>query len=166
MNQTRELGKQIFVINYLQQMTNMAECLTWFALRDKIVNKLLSKYLNSIIGMHDHESKILFDRYNICHKIILNQELIHDEVTINELLNLCPDEHWRVMLNIEFILYEANDPNRNNLNMLYELKRNTFIAFKHCTGFANFRREVNIKSENIQSMLGEIYDEIQRRQEF
>lgn len=148
--------KQIFIPNYLTYMAMNPETMAWFALRDNIANMLLSKFL--ING--DNESSRLFDLFNVCHRILLNPELVYDHITIDRLLELCPTENWREILRLEIELYEPNDPERNQLDMLKELKRDTFVAFKTCRGFYDFRRNVMAGSDRIRSLLSDVYDEI------
>lgn len=148
--------KQMFVVNYMTQMVRMAENLAWFSLRDNVANMLLAKFLLN----DDNESMRIFERYNVCHRVVLNQELIYDHITVNRLLELCPTDEWRQIIELEFENYEANDPQNNRLDLLKELKRETFFAFRACRGFENFRTEVVGRTSRIASLLGEVYDEI------
>lgn len=154
MNRDQET-KNLFIINYLTQMSKLQEILAWFALKDKIINKVLDKYL---IGEHvDNESRRLFDRYNICNLIVNNEELIYDDVTVNRALDLSPNDNWRIILNLIFSNYEQNDPFGNGLDMLKELQRETFQKFRRCSGFQNFQDEV--RTDRILRLFEEVYDE-------
>lgn len=148
--------KQIFIANYMVYLARSQDNLAWFALRDNIANMLLSKFL---LG-GDNESSRIFDLYNVCHRILLNQELVYDHISVERLLELCPTENWREIVGLEIELYEANDPRRNQLDLLKDLKRETFLAFRNCEGFANFRRHVMTGSARIASLLSDVYNEI------
>lgn len=96
MAQEQAEARNLFTINYLEQMEKLDQCLTWFSLRDNVMSKILSKYFLS--ENIDNNSRILLNRYNICKNILLNPELVYDEVTTNELYQNCPSDDWRVIL--------------------------------------------------------------------
>lgn len=147
----------MFINNYVSKMISFSECLTWFILHDKIINKLVDKYFNEQ-DINENESKLLFDRYNMCNRILLNQELIFDEETVNQMLDLCPDETWRTSIQIDFDQYNPMDATRCRLDMLDQLRLFTFHNFRQSTGLERFRGDIH--SQKIQILLGEIYDDI------
>lgn len=158
MAQEQAEARNLFIINYLEQMEKLDQCLTWFSLRDNVMSRILAKYFLS--ENIDNNSRILLNRYNICKNILLNPELVYDEVTTNELYQNCPSDDWRVILELEFEQYDPLDPLNNTLDLLNELKRITFASFKECEGFARFRRDVMNRNDNVIALMSQTFDEI------
>lgn len=158
MTQEQAEARNLFILNYLEQMDKLDQCLTWFSLRDNVMSKILAKYFVS--ENVDNNSRILFDRYRVCKNILLNPELIYDDLTVNELYQNCPTDDWKVILELEFEQYDPLDPTNNTLDLLNELKRITFIAFKECEGFARFRRDVMNRSDSVIALMSQTFDEI------
>lgn len=155
MNRDRALIN-IYIQNYLTQMSRLQDILAWFALKDKIVNMVMNKYLSC--EFIDNESRRLFERYNLCNRILLNEELIFDDETVHQMLDLCPNENWRITLNILFDHFEPNNP-YSNLELLKELQEETFQRFRLCTGFLRFHEEIRLRTNRILELFEEVYNE-------
>lgn len=155
MNRDRALIN-IYTNNYLTQMSRLQDVLAWFALKDRIVNKVLGKYLSG--DFVDNESRRLFERYNVCNQILLNEELIFDDETVHRMLELCPNDNWRITLELLFDHFEPNNP-FSNLELLKELQEETFQRFRICPGFLRFHEEVRLRTDRILRLFERVYDE-------
>lgn len=146
----------IYTNNYLTQMSRVQDILAWFALKDKIINKVLEKFLSR--EPIDNESRRLFERYNLCNQILLNEELIFDEVIVNRMLALCPSDNWRITLQLLFDHFEPYNP-YSNIELLKELQEQTFQRFRICPGFLRFAGDVRLRTDRIMGLFEEVYNE-------
>lgn len=151
------LEKQLFVNDQVLRIMRFSECLTWFILHDKIINKLVEKYFNEN-DINEDESKILFDRFNMSNRILINQELVFDGELVNQMLNLCPNEKWRKNVKLDFDHYDPSVASKCNLDGLDRLRLFSFHGLKLSRGLERFRGD--IYSERVRALLGNIYDEI------
>lgn len=151
------LEKQSFINDQVLRIMRFSECLTWFVLHDKISNRLIEKYLEEN-DIDSHETKTLFDRYKMSNQILSHQEQIFDRGSVEQMLNLCPNETWRTSIKNEFDLYDPSIASKCNLDKLHKLRLFSFHGFKLSGGFKRFQGD--IYSQKIRVLLGNMYDEI------
>lgn len=72
MAQEQAEAKNLFILNYFEQMEKLDQCLTWFSLRDNVMSKILIKYFQR--ENIDNNFRLLLERFNICKRILSNPE--------------------------------------------------------------------------------------------
>lgn len=116
--------KHIFIHSQISKMKN-SNHLKQLVLHDKIINKLIRKYFDENIDKNNFggiDSKLLFNRYDLCHKILTNTKLVYDEESVKKLLDLCPNDYVRVTVQIDFHTFDPLDPHKCRLDTLEYLK--------------------------------------------
>lgn len=162
-------GKHSFIHTQISRMKN-SDHLDQLILHDQIINNLIRKYFNENIDKNDFngvDSKLLFDRYNICHKILTNTKLVYDKESVKKLFDLCPNDYVRITVQIDFHTFDPLDPKKCKLDTLEYLKLRTSEKILHSRTLERFRNDLNqidvnnySKTVKIKLYLDEIHDEI------
>lgn len=154
---TRQLveARQIFVTNYLRQMSALGDRLKMLIKHDNIVNRVFLRFIQS--DDIDHNTKVYFKRFDISKQILRSPDLLGDPNFINNFLEICPNGFWRENLKTEFILY-SQEP--NNLDILREFRDISFNRVILTMGYTLFCNEIAFVSNRIIKFLNEIYTSI------
>lgn len=152
-------ARQMFVVNYLRQMSALGDQLERLIKHDNIVNRVFERFLQS--EDIDDESKIYFQRFNLAKQIIRSPELLYDLELIDSFLDICPANYWRESLRTEFELYSPQE--FNDLDLLREFRDMNFNQVVLTTGYVTFCGEIRSISDRMVGLLHEVFTSINRR---
>lgn len=151
-------GRQMFVVNYLQQMSILGDQLERLVKHDNIVNRVFNRFIQC--DDIDENSKLYFMRFDLAKQIINSPDLLRNMNFINDFLNICPTGYWKDALKTEIMLYSPHE--LHCLEILNEFKNMTFNQLVLTTGYELFCREIQLFSDRIVKFLHEIYFAVNR----
>lgn len=156
----RELieSRQMFVVNYLQQMSASTDQLNHLIKHDNIVNEIFHKFLQDNVS--DQYAMILFDRFNIAKRILRSPELLYDEDLITRFFEICPTEYWRNTLRTEFTLYSPQEG--IEFDLLPEFRDVSFNQLLLSSSYELFRYEIFLITTRIMRIMHEVHSSINR----
>lgn len=149
-------GRQMFVVNYLRQMSALGDHLERLVKHDNVVNRVFNKFIQSIDI--DDDTKLYFKRFDLAKQIIRSPDLLRNSIFLNEFLDICPLGYWKEALKTELMLYSPHEP--NGLDLLREFRDMTFTQLILTTGYDLFCSEIELISNRILKLLDEIYSAI------
>lgn len=84
------------------------------------------------------EALILFECHEICKKYLQNLQLVHDQRTVDQLLNLCPSFSWEQRINEAF----QSDLEHSIVQTLKSLQQECVNSIECHNDYDRFRREL------------------------
>lgn len=150
-------GRQMFVVNYIRQMSELGDRLNRLIKNDNIVNRVFSRFVQG--DDIDIESKVCFARFNTAKRILRSPELLYDVELINNFLDICPPE-WNAFLITEFEFYSPQE--WRYFDVLKDFKEWAFNELLLTTAYETFCREIRSISTRLIRLLHEVYFSINR----
>lgn len=150
-------GRQMFVVNYIRQMSELGDSLNRLIKHDNIVNKVFSRFI--LCDDIDIETRVYCAQFNTARRIMRSPELLFDSEIVNMFLDICPQE-WTEPLRNEFESYSPQE--WHYFDLLKDFRDWAFNQLILTTGYNTFCREITQISTRLIRILHDIYFSINR----